>query len=110
VADSERVTSEDEALSAGRDRGRRYVDAPDLGDRLQVCNFAISTASDAGVHHSATIVAHKVVGHHLRHRVPIAGAEVGQVALLRSACRVFESPLLWAQLLEAGKGGVDVIL
>ncbi len=69
-------TREDEALPAGRNDGRRHVRDTKIGDRPHVRDFGISTVSDTRVHHPTTIVAGKVVGQYLRHRVPVAGREV----------------------------------
>ena len=76
VADRRSVTTEDEALPAGRNDCRRYVRDPDVGDRPHVCDFGVPTVSDPGVHHSSTIVVEYVLGQCLGHRVPVAGREV----------------------------------
>ena len=71
-------TSEDEALPAGRNDGRRHVRGPEVGDRPHVCDLGISTVSDSGAHHPTAIVAGNVVGQYLRHGGPVAGREVRQ--------------------------------
>ena len=48
-------TTESEAVSAGRDNGRRYVCAPKSASRPHASNHRVSTVPDSGVHDSATI-------------------------------------------------------
>ena len=107
VADSDRVTSEDEALSAGRNGGRRYVLYPDVGDSPQVRDFGISTVSDAGVHYATTIVHVNVVSEQLCHRLPVAAREVCDVALDHSACVVFRQSRPRLCFLKAAVRGVE---
>ena len=63
VAAREAVTTEDEALPAGRNDGRRlaFVD-PDVGDGPHVRDFGIPTVSDPRAHHPTAIVVDDVVG------------------------------------------------
>ena len=83
---------------------------PDVGDRAHVCDLGISTVSDPGVHDPTAIVSGKVVGQHLRHRVPVAGREVRQEALDHLACRVFQPRRRPAELIEPRERGVEVCL
>ena len=83
-------TTEDEALPAGRDDGRRHVRGAEVGDRPHVCDHGIPTVSEPGVHHPTTIVSGNVVGQHLGHGGPVAGREVCPEALGHLACRVFQ--------------------
>ena len=78
VAAREADTTEDEALPAGRNDGRRHVRDPEVGDRSHVRDLGISTVSDSRVHDPTTIVDGNVVGQHLGHGVPVAGREVRQ--------------------------------
>ena len=63
---------------------------PEVGDRAHVCDLDVPTVSDAGVDHATTIVAGVVVGQYFRHGVPVAAAKYVQIALVHSACRVFQ--------------------
>ncbi len=72
-------------------------------------DHGIPTVSDPGVHDPTTIVGGNVVGQHLGHRVPVAGREVRQEALVHSACRVFQPRRRPAELVEAGERGVEVV-
>ena len=73
-----------------------------------VRDFDISTVSDPGVHDPTAIVDGKVVGQHLRHRVPVAGREVRLEALVYLACGVFQ-PRRWsAEFVESRERGVEV--
>ncbi len=76
VSDLEAVTTEGEALPAGRNDCRRYIRDPYVGDSPHVCDHGVPTVSKAGVHHSSTIVVGSVLGQCLGHRVPVAGREV----------------------------------
>ena len=103
-------TSEDEALPAGRNDGRRHVRDADVGGRPHVRDFGVPTTSDPGVHDPTAIVDGYVVGQHLGHRVPVAGREVRLEALVHSACRVFQLRRRPAEFVEPRERGVEVCL
>ena len=75
-----------------------------------VRDLGISTVSDAGVHHATAIVTRNVVGHQLRHGVPVAGPEDGPEAFVHLACRVFQPRRRPAELVEPRERGVEVCL
>jgi hypothetical protein len=104
-----RSAREDEALPTGcDDDGRQVRTQPGVDDRPQVCDLAISTASDPGVYHPPAIVGNDVVGQYLRERIPVAGGEVRHVALARLASRVVQPPHLAVCLLfKPGMRGVE---
>ena len=110
VAAREAVTTEDEALAAGRNDGRRDVRDPEVGDRPHVYDLGIPTVSDPRAHHATTIVTAIVVGQDLRHRVPVARREVHVESLVHLACCVFQPRRRPAELFESRERGVDVCL
>ena len=59
IAAREAVTTEGEALPAGRNDGRRHVRDPEVGDRPHVRDLGISTVSDSRAHHPTAIVTGK---------------------------------------------------
>ena len=83
---------------------------PSVGHCSHVCDRDIATVPEPGVHHATAIVDETVVGQDLGHRVPVAGREVRQEALIHSACRVFQPRRLRVQFLEPGERGVEVCL
>ena len=70
----------------------------------------ISTVSDSGTHHATAIVAVTLVGHYLGHRVPVAGREVRQEALVCARCRVLQLRRWMGELFEPRERGVEVRL
>ena len=110
VGDGEIATSEDEALTAGRNGDRHDGYGPDLSDGLHVRNFGIPTVSDAAVQYATTIVGQKVVGQQFRHGVPVVHRELRQVTLGHSACRVFQSRRRLVSSFEFRDRGVEVCL
>ena len=91
VAPQEAVTTQDEALSTGCDDGGRHALYPDIGDRPLVGDDGIPAVSDTRAHHRTAILRGRVIGQHLRHRVPVAGREERLEPLARSACCVLQS-------------------
>ena len=85
VSAREAVTTEGEALAAGRNDGRRHLLDAEVGDRPHVYDLGIATVPEPGIHHATAIVNRDVVGHHFGHRVPVAGREV---ASKRSSTRL----------------------
>ena len=103
-------TTEDEALPAGRDDGRRHIRDPDVGDRSHVRDLGISTVSDPGVHDPTAIVvvdSRRPVSPPSR---PSRGPRSTSEALVRSACRVFQPRRRPAELVEPRERGVEVCL
>ena len=100
--------SEGEARPAGRKGGRRNLFETHLGGRSHFRYVIIATVLDAGVHDPTTIICENVMGGQFRHRVPVAGREVGPEALVHLSCRVFQSPCLRMQLVELRERGIEV--
>ena len=104
-------TKEDEVLAAGRDD----VDVVSLGPEVATAREVLRSRHlgprrNSRVYDSAAIFTGKVVGQHLGHRVPVAGRKVRLVALVYSACRVFQPRCRPAELLESRERGVQVAL
>ena len=81
---------------------------PDVDDGPQVRDLGIPTVSDAAAHHPTTIVIAHVVGHYLRHGVPVASREVRVEAVVHLACRVLQPRCRSAELVESCERGVEV--
>ncbi len=57
-------TIKEDALSADRDRSRRYVLGSEVSTGSDVGDVGLPTASDADAHYPTTIVSHHVFGEH----------------------------------------------
>ena len=99
-------TSEDEALAADRNGGRRRVHDPEVGGRSVTLDHGIPPV-EVEIHHPTTIVAVAVVGQDVSHGVPVAGRKERQEAIIELACRVLQPPCPRMHFLEPGMRGVE---
>ena len=104
----EAVSTQRKTLPTGCDGGGRHFSDSEVGCRPHACDLDIPAASDAGVHHAATIIDAHFVGQHSRHHVEVACCKGNLEAVVYPARRILQLRRRAGEVVEPPERGVEV--